>query len=296
MDEQLASCVDGYIQLVIFLNSNKDHLEDFAQSRATILSGIVCLNLMIPEWKCDVGRLCMAPRFSERINDVCIVTEAVSDGMCSVVWLYPRNIYELLSVGSRISTSKIIEYSNDTHEAKMAKLRSLSYGDNVLVRNSIGLYVNGTISRRMTRGLSGGDNSSVLEVKLTNGKTLPDVEEDLLVIVPYDRPVGTEGAVGGGTGGGEISSGCLVRRNEVKVHHVPEDGDHDNEFSGSSSEDDSDDEDIRRGGSCAAMEGLRSLQAAGHVLGDWEKHTKGNVLASIIIVTMGVWMDGVLMC
>jgi hypothetical protein len=265
VEEQLVTCVEGYLQLTTFLNDNKEHLEAFANARASIISGISTLNSMLTEWKPCVGRLCVTPRQFDGVMDVAIILSCEGEGMWRIIWLYPRNVYEIFSTGIRIGENKLTEYSQSMQNEMDVKLKSLSHGDSVLVRDRIGTFVPGTLQKRLTRGFATSDsNDTILEIKIENGLTV-NVDESVDVVIPNIVLAARMKS------GDDIGSAAQKRRG-VHVYHVDDDepcssSDSDCERSGES-------KDIH----AHALDGLRTLQAEGHVLGGWERHTKGTLI------------------
>lgn len=272
VEVQLFTCIESYLQLTSFLNENREHVEQFVDARVSIISGISVLNSMLPEWRHGVGRLCLTPRLVDGYLDIGIIISSEGEGMWKFVWMYPRNKYEICSTGILTSQNKLTEYSQSMQQERYLKLRSMVHGDSVLVRSDVGTFVPGILQKRLVRGLATVDASgdTVLEIKIDHGNTVT-VDENLSIVIPNDFSEVKRHSC-------NVTGSMLRQKGGVHVYQIDED-----KSCSSGSDDDDDDDETSELVNARALVALRTLQTEGHVLGSWERHTKGVCLQFMII-------------
>lgn len=185
-EEQLKSFISNYIELNELLKEN--NTTELIEARFHLLSAIFSISNYVNKNKYEVGTICYAPRYIERIMDLALIIDKYDDDICSILWIYPRNNYELISKGIRIDIGQLRFYTELNHQERITNLQNLSIGSSVLVQNDKGIFISGEIFRKMTKGLS-LTNEKILEIKSENPINLRSftitVPEDILVVLPY---------------------------------------------------------------------------------------------------------------
>ena len=74
------------------------------QARKDVMSALLSLHIMRNNDRIVKGSVCMAPRFIDGMHDIAVVLDA-DEVTAVVLWVYPRNRYELLSDGIRVDNA-----------------------------------------------------------------------------------------------------------------------------------------------------------------------------------------------
>lgn len=183
---QLELFVKNYIELRELM---KDSItSELIEARCHLLSAILSISSFINIEKFEVGTVCYAPRLVERTMDLALIISKIDDDLCLILWLYPRNNYELTSQGIRMDVSRLRHYTELDHQERLTNLQNLPIGGLVLFQNDKGIFLSGEIFRKMTKGLS-LTNEKILEIKSENPVNLRTqiftVSEDILIVTPF---------------------------------------------------------------------------------------------------------------
>jgi hypothetical protein len=245
MEEQLKVCVGNYLELSELMRGGGHLSKELIAARKNLFSMLFTIHSHLNSTKFDVGSICYAPRLAEGMMDLALIISKYDDDMCSISWIYPRNIYELSSSGIRIDIDRLQPYTEEMNTERISTLEKLFVDSLVLVQNDKGIFTPGKISKRCTRGLSATDErilEIVSENPFTSHVTVVTVSEDIIVVIPY-----SPNKVSSQQTRAEESNGSSDSEGSVTENMFP----------------------------CPNITGLRSLQEIGHLLGDWERHTRG---------------------
>jgi hypothetical protein len=248
MEDQLRTCVESFLELSVLMRGGGHLSHELIKARNNLFSMLFTIHCHLNSMRYVVGSICYAPRLADGVMDLALIVSKCDDEMCSISWIYPRNIYELSSNGIRIGIDRLQLYTAEKHAERVLDLENLSHDALVLVQNENGIFIPGKMSKRLTRGLSLKDER-ILEIISENTFTSRistfTVPEDLLVVVPFYSTI-------------KISSSQQL--------------DVESESTEGSEEDSLIIYDIY---SPRSSDGLRGLQDSNNLLGDWERHTKG---------------------
>jgi hypothetical protein len=264
LEAQVHVCIESYRQLSDLMREQNHFprqsqqqspvtvIGELSQTRKNIISMLFTLHSYLSisstiEKRLEIGSICYAPRLIERTLDLAFILSKDDDGICcSICWIYPRNIYEISSSGMRIEIDRLQPFSEEMMSERIESLHNLHQDSLVLVQNDRGIFVPGRISKRLTRGLS-FTNEKLLEIvcenPLTSRITTSTVPEDILLVIPHSF-----GTVPPPPTDLQLNDEFLD--SEVIQNDIP-------------------------GHTTQSVSGLRHLQESGHLLGDWERHTKG---------------------
>lgn len=241
--QQVQLCVESLLHIKELCISSPGPAA--VQARKDVISALFSLHIMRNDDRLIKGSVCMAPRFIDGTYDVAIVLE-VDEVMAVIVWVYPRNRYELLSNGIRIDTTLLRVYTIEDYSALQSRVLEVCVGDRILSCSKSGYYTSCTV-KHIT--------SDTLDVQHDDGYHT-SCSRNVMEVVPLLHSSSQQ-------------RGVLVD-NEVVC-----DASNGSDSNSCSSDDDdySSESDVRTLPSHSIP--ITSLPNAGYGLGEWERHTKG---------------------
>jgi hypothetical protein len=249
MTEQLESCVSCLFNVTDLIRTGYDAID----TRNSVLDGIIGLNF-VTGGPLGIGKLCYAPRYVNRTMDVAIIVKynAINESNeCSIVWVFPRNKYELFSIGSSMDISCLRHYLEDDYIKQINDLDNLKRGDNVYVLSNDGYFVPGKVTSEIH--IENDIPSIDIEVQQNNKKVIITKPLNILHVIRDNDKISLDGNYSEDSGSYYSS--------------LSESSDDDNE---------NNNQEIKQSQSVSSnAQSIGLLQHQGYNIGEWEKHTKG---------------------
>jgi len=297
IDEQLQQCSTSLTNVTNQLNESETDSNEYhnlIQARFSLIDAIISLNIMreslspLISNKFISGSLCIAPRLYDGSYDIAIIMDFLPDtDLVTVIWMRPRNKYELKSLGTSLPATRVKEYSDTQYKEESRKIAGIEPGSFVWARYEDGMWHKAEVCRRLHAGLS----QKSLSLSL-----YPDDDEittNILLEVRYTEYKGSSTAQLSAS----ISTICTrieLNRNHSELERERKRKRYEESDTEEEEEEEEEEEPVdvtdrsRRVSSREEREGNKGMVEMlqqGYILGEWERHTKG--VAGRLMAKMG---------
>lgn len=282
LQSQVEACSVSFLQLTSQLrelDESTDIYKSLLHARFGLIDAIISLNKILEMPYLISGSICFAPRLFDGCYDLALITKTHGsvDKICTIIWLRPRNKYELKSLGTTYQYCQLKSFKDVLQQGEVDQIEGLVQGGSVWARYEDGIWYKAEVCRKYYPGLQSNKDTMLIEVVFTDfgseRSTLP----------------------------AEIT--CITNRKDASHSTMMNVNDHDRIFSDEwlSSDTESEAELVENekdrhcnsstaGRLSHASVGnkntsLATMVAEGYVLGDWERHTKG--IGSRLLSRMG---------
>lgn len=265
MEVQLESCVICYLNICDMMKEGYDALN----SKNELLSAIFSINSVIDANILSPGRLCFAPRLASGSMDIAMIIKT-DEELMTAVWIYPRNKYELSSKGFMIEAFRLRILKERDFEKLRKDIESLKIKNFVYAQDESGFFCPSVVVNIQKFD----DSEAILEIKYSQDNINKRIKlKSTLTHIALDNSISQNYDSYNYSDDESVSSSASSQHRQSTSLETLQ-------------------ENIKYEKSMNFVSSLNILHENEYILGDWERHTKGGDMLTVLVVSTS---DGVIM-